>query len=287
MLGRTVVLGPGLLGGSLGLAVADQGHPVVVWGRRHEPLEFLSKIESSELETESDLAKAARGAGLIVLATPIGVMPDLLERLVAANVLAPGVVITDVGSVKRPIVEHAMGILKGTGAHFVGSHPMAGSEASGIEAARKELYKGALCLITPIPETDEDALANVRDFWVTLGMRVHEAPPAKHDEIVARISHLPHALASLVVGAALEKEPSWAEFSAGGLRDTTRVASGDPAMWAEILLENRQAVLAALRDSQERLEDLIQCMESGQIEPLQRFLLEAKALRDTHIVPRC
>ena len=287
MLGRTVVLGPGLLGGSLGLALADQEHEVVVWGRRRAPLDFLSNTAPSSVEVENDLVKAVRGANLIVLATPIGVMPDLLERLVAADALATGVVITDVGSVKGPIVEHAMGMLKGTGAHFVGSHPMAGSEASGIEAARKDLYKEALCLITPVSETEPAALAKVRDFWVTLGMRVHETPPAEHDEIVARISHLPHALASLVVGAALEKEPSWAAFAAGGLRDTTRVASGDPAMWAEILLENRQAVLAALRDSQERLEDLIGRMESGQIEPLQRFLLEAKALRDTHIVPRC
>ena len=287
MLCRTVVLGPGLLGGSLGLALAEQGYETVVWGRRPAPLDYLANIAPRALRTEIDLTKASQDAELIVLATPIGVMPDLLERLVARKALAPGVVITDVGSVKGPIVEHAMALLKGTGAHFVGSHPMAGSEASGIEAARKDLYTDALCLITSVPETDAGALAKVRDFWVTLGMRLHETSPAEHDQIVARISHMPHALASLVVAAALEKEPSWAAFAAGGLRDTTRVASGDPAMWAEILLENRQAVLVALRDSQDRLQDLIGRMETGQIEPLQRFLLEAKALRDTHIVPRC
>ena len=232
MRGRTVVLGPGLLGGSLGLALAEQGHQTVVWGRRPEPLEYLSSIAPSVLETEVDLPKAVDGADLIVLATPIGIMPELLERLRVADALAPGVVITDVGSVKGPIVAHATGLLAGTGVHFVGSHPMAGSEACGIEAARKDLFAGALCLITPVSGTEPDALTKVRDFWGALDMRVHEAPPEEHDAIVARISHMPHALASVVVGAALEQEPSWAAFSAGGLRDTTRVASGDPVMWA-------------------------------------------------------
>lgn len=287
MLGRTAVLGPGLLGGSLGLALAAAGHETVVWGRRQAPLDYLKANAAKGLETQSNLAAAARDADLLVLATPIGIMPDLLERLIATKALKPGVVITDVGSVKGPLVDHAMKLLQGVDAHFVGSHPMAGSESSGIEAARPDLYEGAMCLLTPVEETAPQALASVRNFWVTVGMRVHELPPSDHDEMVARISHMPHALASLVVGAALDGDPSRAAFAAGGLRDTTRVASGDPAMWAEILLENRQAVLQALRESQSRLEDLIGRVEVGEIEPLQRFLLEAKTLRDTHIVPRC
>lgn len=287
MLGRTAVLGPGLLGGSLGLALAKAGHETVVWGRRQAPLDYLKAHAAQGLETQFDLAAAAQNADLLVLATPIGIMPELLERLIAARALKPGVVITDVGSVKGPLVEHANLLLQGTDAHFVGSHPMAGSESSGIEAAQADLYEDAMCLLTPVEETNPQALSAVRSFWVTLGMRVHELPPKDHDEMVARISHMPHALASLVVGAALEDDPSRAAFAAGGLRDTTRVASGDPSMWAEILLENRQAVLQALRESQTRLEDLIHRVDVGEIEALERFLLEAKTLRDTHIVPRC
>ena len=282
---HTVILGPGLLGGSLALALAARGAQPMVWGRRRAPLDYLSKASGGKLRTEVDLGAAAREASLIVLCTPIGIMPDLIERLMVAKALRPDVIITDVGSVKGPIVEHAAGLLKGTSARFVGSHPMAGSECSGVEASRPDLYEGAMCLITPTAGTDPDAVDGVQDFWVTLGMRVFEMAPFQHDRVVASISHMPHVLAAIVVAAALRRDPSLADFAAGGLRDTTRVASGDP-MWAEILLENRQAVLETLHHAQTLLQDVIGRVEAAQIEPLQRFLLEAKTLRDTHIVPR-
>jgi prephenate dehydrogenase len=278
--GRVVILGPGLLGGSLALALAQQ-RPVV-WGRRRAPLDFLAQA-SSQISVEPEMATAVKDAELVILATPIGVMPQLLDELVRLQTLAPGAIITDVGSVKRPIVQQATEILKGTGYRFVGSHPMAGSEAAGVEAARADLFENAMCLLTPNSDTSSDALSQTEAFWKALGCRIHIVCPTEHDQIVAHISHMPHALASIIVDTALGKKPAWAEFAGGGLRDTTRVASGDPGMWAEILLENRDSVVDALRQAETRLQDLLKFLDSREIEPIRRFLLEAKELRDTHI----
>ena len=282
--GRVVILGPGLLGGSLALALARRGQTPVVWGRRREPLAFLVG-ESSRIRAEPDFKAAIDGAHFLVLATPLGVMPALLDRIATLASLAPHATITDVGSVKVSIVQGAERRLEGTGYSFVGSHPMAGSEASGVEAARADLFQDAKCILTPTPGTPEEALEYTREFWIGLGARIHVLGPEEHDRVVAHISHLPHALASLIVHTALAENPSWASFSGGGLRDTTRVASGEPAMWAEILLDNRSAVLEALGQAEGQFQNLRHLLEEGGIEPLQRFLLEAKRIRDTHIVP--
>lgn len=281
---QVVILGPGLLGGSLALTLDQLGHTPTVWGRRQAPLDYLAKA-SPGIRVDTRLESALDGADFLVLATPIGVMPELLEKVADLGSLSPGATITDVGSVKAPIVRTATRLLRETPYHFVGSHPMAGSEASGVEAARASLFENAVCLLTPTAETDPGALKRTSHFWRALKARVHEMDPVEHDRIVAHVSHMPHALASIIVATALETEPDWAQFAGGGLQDTTRIASGEPAMWAEILLENREAVLEALGDAQTQLQTLIQIIAGGEITALQRFLLEAKELRDTHIVP--
>ncbi len=285
MPGQVVILGPGLLGGSLALALAKRGQRPLVWGRRQAPLDILAR-RSDHIQLEPGLENALGMGDFIVLATPIGVMPDLLQRI-AEITRASGAqpLITDVGSVKAPIVAQADTLLGEAPARFIGSHPMAGSEASGVEAAHAELFDQARCILTPTSETRATDLDCARQFWAALNCEVHELDPHVHDRVVAHISHMPHALASVIVRAALGKHPDWATHSGAGLLDSTRIASGDPAMWAEILLENRSAVVEALRGAEAGLRELIALVETGENTPIRRFLLEAKELRDTHIVP--
>ena len=158
---------------------------------------------------------------------------------------------------------------------------MAGSEAVGLDAARAGLFDGAACILTPEADTPPAAVRAVESFWQSLGCRVSRMEAGYHDEVVARISHMPHAAAAAVTLAAMEKDPAIAAFAAGGLRDTTRVASGDAGMWREILLENRAAVLPALEDLHRLTGDLLEMLRDADEDKLLRFLAEARRLRAT------
>jgi len=158
---------------------------------------------------------------------------------------------------------------------------MAGSEKAGFEAARAGLYREAACILTPGPRCDEKAVRRLEEFWQALGCRTTQMDAAVHDEIVARISHLPHAAAVLAALAAFRPDPRAARFAAGGLRDTTRIAAGDPDMWCGILLENRDALMPALRDFREALDRLYSAMESRDGGTLHAMLAEAQQLRST------
>ena len=184
MLQKLTILGPGLLGGSMGLAARHHkvAKRVVIWARRHEAADEAWKLGAAD-ETVTDLQKAVADAELVVLATPIGVMRTLVEQFKPA--LPDGCVVTDVGSVKYPVVTALTAALSGK-ARFVGSHPMAGSEQSGIEAAKRDLFEGAVCIVTPREDTDKTALQLVHDFWKALGCSVQTLAPHAHDEIVAR-----------------------------------------------------------------------------------------------------
>jgi prephenate dehydrogenase len=189
-------------------------------------------------------------------------------------------VLTDVGSVKRSVVEAGERTVKGSGMDFVGSHPMAGSEMSGFEAARADLFDKAVCVVTPSESTPQEALARVCEFWRLAGCRVRTLDPAEHDRIVARVSHLPHLAAAALVCGALEGAGDNARFAGRGWVDSTRVASGDPGLWTEILLENRDAVLESARSAARSLAAAIALLESGDRAALLAFLERAKRLRD-------
>ena len=271
------VFGPGLLGGSLLLEARALGFArVQAWARRDaSAVALLARGLADSAGT--DAAVAARGADLVVLCTPVEAMPGLAHEL--APVLAgSGAVVTDVGSVKGMVMKQVAPVFAAAGVAFVGSHPMAGSEAGGLEAARRGLYAGAACIVTPGGAPDSAVVA-VRAFWEALGSVVTEMDAATHDHIVARISHLPHAAAVVAALAALRPDPEAARFAAGGLRDTTRVAGGNPELWRGILLNNRDAVLPALRDLQRETERMLQCLEAGDAEGLESLLREARDLR--------
>jgi len=228
----------------------------------------------------TDLAAVLEGAELIILATPIGAMAGLVSEI-AKLPRNRDLIVTDVGSVKGSVVAALDPILAGhEHVHFVGSHPMAGKELTGIEHACVDLFRDAACVITPGESSTPEAVESVSRFWRQLGCRTLEMRPEEHDAAVARVSHLPHVAASLVAAAALQADPSAGEIAGGGLRDTTRIASGSPEMWAEILLENRTAVAPALRDLSERMRELLEVLDSGDAQKLAAILEHAKDLRD-------
>jgi prephenate dehydrogenase len=269
------IYGPGLLGGSLALAVQERLPQVQLrlWARRASAEQGL-RARGIKASFFTDAAAAAKGASLIILATPVTVMPVLAEAIAPA--VDPGAIVTDVGSVKGSVVAALSPLL---GSRFIGSHPMAGSEKTGIETARADLFEKAVCLLTPTAANSESDVAELVRFWEALGSRVLRFTPEDHDRKVARISHLPHLMACVTTLAALRGDPAASACVANGFRDTTRVSAGDPGLWTGIALENRQAVLSCLRDAAATLTELLEFLEKPDEEALRRFLAEAQSLR--------
>lgn len=223
-----------------------------------------------------DARAAAAGADLCVFCTPIGAMPGLAREI--APHLSARAVVTDAGSVKGGVVTALEEIL---GGRFVGSHPMAGSEKAGIEAARADLFQGATCIVTPTPRTDPGALTAVRGLWESVGTRLVEMAPEAHDLAVGRVSHLPHAIAAVLVNAIARGGTGAEALAGGGYRDSTRIAAGPAAMWSEIFLENKAGLLASLEDFSATLDDLKTILLSNDAPALETFLSRAKSVRDT------
>jgi prephenate dehydrogenase len=240
---RIAIFGPGLIGGSIALALRRiGGSHVTLWARRPEAVGEVIAAGCADAAT-ADLAAAVKDADLVVLCVPVGAMGGLAAGI--APLIPSQCVVTDAGSVKGPVLAELRPIFQGRG-RFVGSHPMAGSEHTGLTAARAHLFDGTTCIVTPEPDTDAAALALVCDFWKGIGCRVAELPAAEHDECVALVSHLPHLLAATLVNTVAARNEHAFRVVGPGFRDTSRVAAGPPAMWREILRENSAAVLPAI-----------------------------------------
>jgi prephenate dehydrogenase len=277
---KLAVIGPGLLGGSIALAARQHASwRVSIWARRPEAVAELRDRGIGD-EASTELAAVADGADLVVLCIPIGAMPSVAECL--ATVIAPRAIVTDVGSVKARVVEELTPIFRERG-RFVGSHPMAGSEQTGITAARADLFGGSVCIVTPHEGADPQAVETVGAFWRTLGCRVRHLHPAEHDETVALISHLPHLLAAALVNSVSAQRPGALDFVGPGFRDTTRVAGGPPPMWTEILASNGPAVLKSADAMIAKLREFMTLLErqsDGDTLSMNEFLTHAKTERD-------
>jgi prephenate dehydrogenase len=230
------------------------------------------------LDATSDLADAVACADLLILSVPVGAMAPLLANAIAAG-LPEKCLITDVGSVKRLPHDALRPIVSAAGYDFIGSHPMAGGEKGGIAQARADLFLNAACLLTNDENVGAEKCQLLEEFWQGLGCRTSWCSSAEHDAMVARISHFPHMLACIGATVGL-KNPELASFGGGGLRDTTRVAAGNPDMWAEILLENRDCLLENLHESLDEMKTVMQFLESADFGALQSWLCRAKARRD-------
>ena len=281
--GRVAILGPGLIGGSIALALRAKSPDtkISIWGRRPEQLQEILKRGLAD-SVETDPAAAVREASLVVLCTPVSTMRDLAQAILPG--LSPTTVITDAGSVKATVVDQLETIL---GGRFLGAHPMAGSERSGLGAAQAHLFEGAPCLITPTGKSDPAALARVSEFWKGVGCSVTTMNAAEHDRLVARISHLPHALAFALVNLIVDTlSPEAQQLAGGSFRDATRVAASDPSLWTGILTENRTEVAAALREMSKLLKSMATALGDENPDSILDFLKRAKDHRDSLPLPR-
>jgi len=269
------IVGLGLVGGSLAasLKARNADWRVRATDRRQSAVDYGLR-EGLLDEGADDLRAGAAGADLVVLAAPVQVIRQSLGEL--APVLRPGQVVTDVGSTKVSILAEARRVLP-VGASFVGGHPIAGTERSGVESAVAGLFEGRPCVLTPAPDTDPSALERVSGLWQAVGAQVKFLPPDLHDRIFALVSHLPHALAYGLLQTVTETlAPEHAELVGGSLRDFIRVTAGSAAMWREIFLENREALLFALDAFQDRLRALRGAVEAGDADELGQFFRSAE-----------
>lgn len=271
---RVVIVGVGLLGGSIGMALRSRklAHHVLGYSPRGNSLEAAISRGAIDSSTAS-LDEACRGADLAIICTPVQSVCNFAQLCFAS--MPNGGLITDVGSTKRSIVETIA--QSPASANFIGSHPLAGSEKNGVEYARETLLERKLVIITPDHNSDRERIQTIEQLWQALGARTLQMTPSEHDSAVARTSHLPHILASALAAATpTELLP----LAATGWCDTTRVASGGADLWRQILEENRQPVVAVLEEFAADLQRWLAILRSGDGHKLQELLLEGKQKRD-------
>ena len=269
------VVGVGLIGGSIGLDLLAKklARRVVGIGRRQTSLDAAKRV-GAVTETTLDLRAGVGDADLIVVCTPVGRIVD--DVLAAAAAAKAGTLITDVGSTKQSIVAGVAGRLPG-GVTFVGSHPIAGSEKSGPEAALLDLFDGRTAVVTPAADTPPQATEAVEQFWRQLGSQVVRMTPADHDRALAATSHVPHIVASALAAVTPEE---WLTLTAGGWLDTTRVAAADGELWVQILTDNRREVLTGLANVERRLAAVRQALENCDSNELETLLAEGRTRRE-------
>ncbi len=276
------IIGPGLLGGSVAhsLRQAAPDCELRLWARREQPLELARELKLADI-CSTELAPVVKGADLVILATPISAFQVLAENMLPH--LDRQAVVTDLGSVKSYVHRTTGQYLADHNRLFIGSHPMAGAEKQGLEYANAQLLKGATVAICNEQNVAEERVAQLEEFWSRLGGVTHRMGAKHHDQSVARISHLPHVLAALCARGAEDKKIPLADLqalSASGFRDTTRVATGSPNMWADILWENDVAVREALQFCRDDLQKLIEMLEGQDKEATETWLREAKETRE-------
>jgi len=281
MFRRAAIIGVGLIGGSMGMALRRRGlaREVVGFARRKETLDAAEALGAIDRRAAS-APEAVSGADLVVLAAPVEAILARMREV--APHLSRGALVTDVGSTKRRIVAAARRLPEWV--DFIGSHPMAGSEKTGVASARPDMFQGATWIITPTAGARPAAIRRLLRLVVALGARPMSVPPLLHDRLVAAVSHLPHiAAVSLVTVAArlAAREPKVWQAAASGFRDATRLASGDPAVWRDICLTNKSALRASIRALRAQLNAWDAALDRGDPAQIEALFTAAKEVRDS------
>lgn len=278
------VIGVGLIGGSLARALraAGQVGRIIGCGRGKANLERAVELGVIDAWTH-DPAEAVREADMVFVAVPLGAMRPVFEAI--CGHLKPGAVVTDGGSAKASVVADFAAACPAHLAQFVPGHPIAGTEQAGVEASFAELYRGRRVILTPIADTDPRALAQVRAMWTACGAEVVEMDIARHDEVLAATSHLPHMLAFGLVDALarMDEHDDIFRFAAGGFRDFTRIASSNPVMWRDICIANREALSRVMGNFVREMEALAASIEAGDGDRLLEIFERAKTARDAYV----
>jgi prephenate dehydrogenase len=261
---RLALIGVGLIGGSFARDLRTHGlvKEIVGYGRSLGNLELAVELGVIDRATVS-AADAVHDADLVMVAVPVGTIKTVLQDIAPA--LASGAVVTDVGSVKQSVIDAARAVLGERFSFFVPGHPIAGTENSGVGASLDGLFQSRRVILTPTAETDPSALERVHTLWHTIGASVINMDAMQHDRILAASSHLPHMVAFALMDTLvrMDQHREILEYSAGGLRDTTRVAASDAVMWRDIVLNNRDALLSALRQYRDDTSEMIAAIERG------------------------
>jgi prephenate dehydrogenase len=271
---HVTIIGTGLIGGTIGLAL-QKAYPnveIAGVGRRESTLEAArgvgalttAHLDPTEIVDQSDV---------VILATPVRAFEGYLEKI--KDLLKPGCLVTDVGSTKADVVDKAERILGG-GGPFVGSHPMAGNENKGPEFADTSLLDGALCIVTPTEQTPGELTDRAEDLWRALGMRTIRLDPVRHDDAVARVSHLPHILSCLLMAMPDDEQ---LQLAATGFGSMTRLAGGDPEMWRDIVLTNPEPILEAMNRYSDFIKEFAELLGSGDGQAVERFFTECRDRR--------
>ncbi len=278
MMFRSVtIIGVGLLGGSLALAMKEKALCGSITGCGRSEQNLRDARDRGMIDSyEQDPAEACADADLVVLATPVGTFVELAAEI--SDSLKQGALVIDVGSVKGPLVYEMEGLMP-DGANFVGCHPIAGSEQSGIDAARADLFKGALCIITRTGSTDDGAFNAAASLWRAVGSKVDILSPERHDVVYGLVSHLPHLAAYALVNAVSELDAECLRYAGNGFRDATRIAASSPAVWRDICELNGENLAKFLDYLKEGIEKMSEQLKKGDLEGLEISIAKASELR--------
>jgi cyclohexadieny/prephenate dehydrogenase len=291
---RVALIGVGLIGSSLARIIRRDGlaDHIVGCARSEATRKTVMELNLADSVTD-DPAEAVKGADLVVVCTPVGAYRAIAERMGPS--LSPGAIVTDVGSVKRTVVD-ALGPHLPAGVHLVPGHPIAGTENSGPEAGFDTLFEGRWVILTPPPGTDPAAVDRIAALWRHGGSMIEIMDPDHHDQVLAITSHVPHLIAYTIVGTATDLEDvlksEVVKFAASGFRDFTRIAASDPVMWRDIFLNNRTAVLEMLGRLTEDLTVLQRAIRDGDGDKLEKMFTRTREIRrgvvdaGQHIPPR-
>ena len=278
---KITIVGVGLLGGSLGLAIQRRklAREVAGFVRRAASLKDCEKAGAVDFAT-TDLLAAVSNADLVILCTPLAQMRSRVRQMLPA--LKRGAIVTDVGSVKASVVRELESLVARIGAHFVGSHPIAGSEKTGVNAACANLFANAVCVVTPTKKSNMSAVRKMEQFWKAVGSRVLRLTPELHDALAGRSSHLPHVVAATLAAHVLNPNHPKLQTTlcASGFRDATRIASGSPEMWRDIALANRKNIGKSLDAFIADLEKFRRALAKANAKVIAKSFETAKKRRD-------
>ena len=282
MIKKITIIGVGLIGGSLAKALKNNNLAEVVFGFGRD-ISRLQEAQKNNIidQYSTDISEALDGANIVVIATPVGTFESILREL--KPYITEGMIITDVGSTKTGIAKAAREIFVEMANCFVPAHPIAGKEKSGFESSDAELFLNKKVIITPLEINTDKTINSLKKMWEDVGADVDFMSAESHDELLGMTSHLPHMLAFSLVNYLITQNPSASIYAAGGFKDFSRIASGDAVMWRDICLNNRDQIIAHIKNYQETLSSLVDAIDNQDKDKLESFFRDAKTTRDSWV----
>ena len=280
MINKITIIGVGLIGGSLALALKERNLAKAVFGYGRDQTRLEEAQKSNVIDAFStNIKEAIDEANIIVIATPVGTFKDILHQI--EPLISSNVIITDVGSTKSDIVNIVNDVLKDNSSCFIPAHPIAGKERSGFEVSDSKLYDGKKVIITPQETNSPESIDVIDQMWKNVGADVDFMSAESHDNLLGMTSHLPHMLAFSLVNYLVDQNPNASIYAGGGFKDFSRIASGDAIMWRDICLQNKNQIMSHLKGYQSTLDDLLEAINDEDSEKLSLLFTTAKKTRDS------